>query len=61
MGTPTELDRPPLEYGHSADHDYVELNEQQASQGFKTGHMRWVLGIGFALAGIGLGLTALLS
>lgn len=41
--------------------DFVTLNEEQASQGFKTGHMRWVLLIGFALAGAGLGLAALLS
>jgi hypothetical protein len=28
----------------------ADLSEEQASQGHKTGHMRWVLGIGFVLA-----------
>ena len=28
----------------------ADLSEEEASQGFKTGHMRWVLGIGLALA-----------
>jgi len=37
------------------------LSEQDASQGFKTGHMRWVLVIGFALAGIVLAVVAILS
>jgi hypothetical protein len=27
-----------------------DLSEEEASQGFKTGHMRWVLAIGFGLA-----------
>jgi hypothetical protein len=32
-----------------ADHA-PDLSEEEASQGFKTGHMRWVLAIGFGLA-----------
>ena len=43
-----------------AAHTWTSLSEETASQGFKTGHMRWVLAIGFALAGIGLGLAAIL-
>jgi hypothetical protein len=32
----------------------VDLSEEEASQGHKTGHMRWVLGIGLALACLGM-------
>jgi len=41
--------------------DRMVLSEQDASQGFKTGHMRWVLAIGFALAGVVLAVVAILS
>jgi sensor c-di-GMP phosphodiesterase-like protein len=43
------------------EHTWTSLTEEQASQGFKTGHMRWVLAIGFALAGITLAAVAILS
>jgi hypothetical protein len=35
---------------HEDDCPDCDLSEEQASQGHKTGHMRWVLLIGFALA-----------
>jgi hypothetical protein len=37
------------------------LSEEEASQGRKTGHIRWVLAIGFALACIGVAATALIQ
>lgn len=37
------------------------ISAEAASQGYKTGHMRWVLAIGFALAGIALAAVAILS
>ena len=37
-----------------------DLSEEEASQGHKTGHMRWVLGIGFALACVTLATVAVL-
>jgi hypothetical protein len=49
-----DADRPDAEV---PDHG-VELDEEQASQGFKTGHMRWVLAIGLALACVAVGLVA---
>ena len=58
LGEP--LDSPALQADTPA-HSWATLGEEAASQGYKTGHMRWVLAIGFALAGIGLGLTALLA
>jgi hypothetical protein len=61
MANPSPTERLDPGYGQSPDHDYVELTEEQASQGYKTGHMRWVLAIGFALAGIALALTAVLT
>lgn len=59
--TPTPIEARGIDYGHPPEHGYVELNEEQASQGYKTGHMRWVLAIGFILAGLGLGAAALFS
>jgi hypothetical protein len=61
MARPSPTERLETPYGGSPDHDYVELTEEQASQGYKTGHMRWVLAIGFALAGAALAITALLT
>lgn len=37
------------------------ITEEAACQGYKTGHMRWVLAIGFSLAGIALAAVAILS
>lgn len=41
--------------------DAPDLSEEEASQGHKTGHIRWVLGIGLALACIGVAATALIQ
>jgi hypothetical protein len=38
----------------------VDLSEEEASQGHKTGHMRWVLGVGFVLACAAVAGTAVL-
>ena len=60
MVTRTTLTDPPAADAEASQHSWATLDEESASQGYKTGHMRWVLAIGFALAGIGLGLTAIL-
>jgi hypothetical protein len=63
MATPTpvlhDLDRAATD--EASEHGWTTLSEADASQGFKTGHMRWVLAVGFALAGVGLALVAILS
>lgn len=43
-----------------AENHAPDLSEEEASQGFKTGHMRWVLGIGLVLACLGLAGAAIL-
>lgn len=60
MAATTRLD-PPSEGSSEAEEHAPDLSEEEASQGFKTGHMRWVLGIGFVLACIVLAGTAVLN
>lgn len=51
----------PSELGESPAAGWRAISEEAACQGYKTGHMRWVLAIGFSLAGIALAAVAILS
>jgi hypothetical protein len=44
-----------------SDHGHPDLSEEEASQGQKTGHIRWVLAIGFGLACLAVAATALVQ
>jgi hypothetical protein len=50
-----------LDPRYQASSEAPDLSEEEASQGQKTGHIRWVLAIGFALACLAVAGVALIQ
>jgi hypothetical protein len=61
MAVTTKIDPSEGPSARKPDEDWVSISEEDVSQGYKTGHMRWVLGIGLILAVLAVFGIAVLS